>query len=164
MAIAHSESASAGPSGLSQNDLSHSEFAISNELAARDLYDRAISAGAQGAIWSVLREQHESYAQRLAGIVGIPANTRNEALYSSVSADFNTSSPAAAAFELESVVAATNIDLLGSVADPAPAGALASIAAIESRHATVLAEMSGRGNDFDALFVNSALPLSPGAA
>jgi hypothetical protein len=33
---------------------------------------------------------------------------------------------------------------------------MASFVAIESRHATVLASLSGRGDDFDALFVNPA--------
>jgi hypothetical protein len=164
LAIARSDTVSAGPSGLSESDVSLAEFAIANELAARDLYDQAIGAGASEAIWSVLREQHESYAQRIAGIVGVPANTRNEALYASLSDGFNTATPATAAFELESVTAATSIDLLSSVADPAPADALASIAAMESRHATVLAAMSGRGNDFDALFESSATPITNGAA
>jgi hypothetical protein len=41
------------------------------------------------------------------------------------------------------------------------ADALASILAMESHHAAYLAERSGRGNDFDALFNNDAEPLTP---
>jgi phosphoglycerate dehydrogenase-like enzyme len=37
------------------------------------------------------------------------------------------------------------------------ASAMASFVAIESRHATVLASLSGRGDDFDALFLNPAI-------
>ena len=163
LAMVGSRPASATPvSGLSDSDSELVGFAIALELTARDLYDAAIEAGATGSAWSVMREQHESYAQLLAGISGISANTRNDAVYDALVGGF-TGATSAAGFDLENAAAATHIDLIGRVIDPDVAGAMASIAAMESRHATVLAGLSGRGDDFDALFLNTATPLSPEA-
>ena len=145
--------------GLSDDDLSITGSAIALELAARDLYDSAIDAGADDEIWIAMREQHEAYAQLLAGISGISATTRDQTTFDGLGGGFDTADPAAAAFDLENVVAATHLELLGRVDDADLAGAMASFVAIESRHATVLATISGQGDDFDALFVNPATPL-----
>ncbi len=110
-----------------------------------------------------MREQHEAYAQRLAGISGISATLRDDATFDQLSDAFATSDPATAAFELENVAAATHIELLGAVADVGIATAMASFVSMESRHATVLATLSGQGDDLDALFLNSATALSPEA-
>lgn len=149
-------SAAAG-SGLSDDDLSTADAAIALELTARDLYDSAIAAGADDDVWAAMREQHESYAQRLAGITGISATIRDQATFDQLGADFATADPAAAAFDLENIVAATHLELLGQVEDLGIATAMASFVSMESRHATVLATLSGRADDFDALFVNPAV-------
>lgn len=149
--------------GLSDGDAAAAGFAIGLELTARDLYDSAIAAGADDLVWSVMREQHEAYAQRLAGITGISAADRNDAVYDQLADAFDTSSPAGAAFELENIAAATHTDLIGVVDDSAFASAMASFVSMESRHATVLAGLSGQGDDFDALFLNAATALSPEA-
>ncbi|MDW3213437.1 MAG: ferritin-like domain-containing protein [Ilumatobacteraceae bacterium] len=151
--------AAATPAGLSDEDLSISGSAIALELAARDLYDSAIAAGADDEIWTAMREQHESYAQRLAGITGISATTRDQESFDQLGDGFATSDPAAAAFDLENTLAATHLELLGQVADVDIAKAMASFVAIESRHATVLATLSGQADDFDALFVNPAVAV-----
>ena len=153
----------AGLSGLSDADSALAGFAISVELTARDLYDATIGAGSSGRLWTTLREQHEAYAQRLAGISGIPADTRVEAVYDAMSESLSTVDPADAALELENVAAATHFGLLGAIGDGELASAIASISAMESRHAAVLAIEAGRGGDLDALFVNPANPLSPEA-
>lgn len=162
LALAGSRPASAGTTGLSDSDLALAGFAISLELTARDLYDAAISAGADGDVWTTMREQHESYAQLLAGISGISAESRDDATFDLLSDGFAVSDPAPAAFELENTAAATHIDLLGKVDDVGIASAMASFVSLESRHATVLATLSGQ-NDLDALFLNSAIALSAGA-
>jgi hypothetical protein len=151
--------AAATPAGLSDDDLSIAGSAIALELAARDLYDSAIGAGADEEIWTAMREQHEAYAQLLAGIAGISLLSRDEATFAELGDGFATSDPAAAAFDLENVVAATHLELLGQVVDIGIATAMASFVAIESRHATVLATLSGQTDDFDALFVNPAVAL-----
>ena len=162
LAVAGSRPASATTIGLSERDSALVGFAISLELTARDLYDAAIDAGAGGQVWNVMREQHESYAQRLAGIAGVSSDTRNDEVFDALVDSFQGAT-SAAAFELENVAAATHTELLGVVTDEKAAKAMAAIIAIESRHATVLAGLAGLGDDFDALFLNTATALSPEA-
>ena len=163
LAMAGSRSASAtATSGLSEDDSALVMFAISFELSARDLYDAAIGAGAKGELWTVMREQHSAYAERLAGIIGVPADTRNDEVFDALESGF-ISSTSKAAFDLENTAAATHIELLGRIDDTNVAGALASIVATESRHATHLADLAAMGDDLDALFLNTATALSPEA-
>lgn len=145
--------------GRSDDDRALLDFAISFELAARDLYDEAVSAGATGSIWELLSEQHESYAQLLAGIAGAPADGRNDTVFDTYTGGFR-SSTRAAAFEFENIAAATHTDLLQSIGDDEAAGGIASIAAMESRHAAVLAGIAGM-DDPVSLFLNTAAPLVP---
>ena len=159
LAVAGSRSASATTIGLSERDAALVGFAISLELTARDLYDAAIAAGAEGQVWDVMREQHESYAQRLAGIAGVSSDTRDDEVFDALVGGFQGAT-SAAAFELENVAAATHTELLGVVTDENAAKAMAAIIAIESRHATVLAGLAGLGDDLDALFLNAATALS----
>jgi hypothetical protein len=160
LAVAGSRSVSALSTGLSDDDLSLASFAISLELAARDLWDVALEAGADQQLWVTIRENHEAYAQRLAGITGISANTRDEALFSANAAGFGTNTPSIVGYDLESAAAATHLELLGKIDDSEIAGALASIAAIESRHAAVIAGL--RGESLDAQFLNAAAPIAVG--
>jgi len=160
LALAGSRPAAAGTSGLSENDVALTEFAISLELTARDLYDVAIDAGAGVGIWSTMREQHGAYAQRLAGIAGISATLRDDATYDLLVQRFETSDPSAVAYELENVAAATHTELIGTIEDRNLAAAMASFVSMESRHALVMAALSGE-DDFDLLFSNTATPLSP---
>jgi hypothetical protein len=146
---------------LSDEDTFRARFVIGVELAARDLYQAAIDAGAEGTAWGILVTQHASYAQRVAGITGISADRRDEGVYGDREANFTGSSPANAAFALENELAATHANLLTLITDVRIADALASIASAEAHHAAYLAERSGRGDNFDALFINSASPIVP---
>jgi hypothetical protein len=167
LAVAGSRSATAsapaGTSGLSDDDLANIAVVIGYELAAEQLYEHAIAAGADDPLWAVLARQHAAYADGLAGISGISADSPNTELVDQYATDFDTSDPAAAGYQLESVTSATNVELLGVIVDVNTATAMASIAAMESRQAAVLVGLSGQGDDFDALFVNSATPRTPGA-
>lgn len=158
LALAGSRPAAAQPSsGLSDSDSALVGAAIGIELAARDLYDEAIAAGAADELWWVLREQHEAYAQRLSGIAGISADTRDDAVFDARQGAFQTSDPAEAAFELENTTAATHLELLRDVVHVDPAGAIASIVAMESRQAAVTGLLAGHPDD--AVFVNDASPI-----
>lgn len=158
LALAGSRPASAGTTyGLSDADTALAAFAISLELTARDLYDAAIAAGAADDVWSVMREQHEAYATRLAGLAGLSANFRIEGVFETLVGEFATSSPVTAAQALENTAAATHLELLNSVEDVSMVGIVAGIAAMESRHATVLGLIAGATGD--ALFTNPATPL-----
>lgn len=158
LALAGSRPASAGTTyGLSDADKAFAAFAITLELTARDLYDAAIEAGASDDAWLVMREQHEAYATRLAGLAGLSANARNDAVFDELVGGFATSSPVAAAQALENTAAATHLELLNAVEDVSMAGIVAGIAAMESRHSTVLGLIAGETGD--ALFTNPATPL-----
>ena len=157
-ALTGSRSASAGTAlGLSAADRELAGAAIALELTARDLYDAAIEAGASGDEWSILRAQHWAYATRLAGLAGTSARSRDDDMYAALEGGFGSSDPLAAAQELENAAAATHIANLGAIADRRFAEIMAAIAAMESRHATVLGIMDGQSGD--ELFTNPATPL-----
>jgi hypothetical protein len=149
---------------LSDADSGLAAFAVSLELAARDLYQAVIDAGGENTAWTLLRNQHAAYAENMSGIAGMSANARHEELYSERAADFGGDRPANAAFELENTLAATHVELLVTLTDVNLIESVASIATMESRHAAYLGQQSGRGDDHAALFVNSATPLAPEAA
>lgn len=159
LALAGSRSVSAGTNtpGLSDADKELAAFAIALELTARDLYDAAIDAGSSGDVWSIMREQHEAYATRIAGLAGMSANQRDDEVFDSLESAFATADPVDAAFDLENVAAATHIALLEQIEGSSFAQVAAAIAAMESRHATVLGIAAGESGD--ALFINPATPL-----
>jgi hypothetical protein len=144
---------------LSEDDLANAQFAIGVELAARDLYQAAIDAGATGTAWAILVDQHSQYAQAVAGLTGISANTADSAVYDARVGDFQGDRPANAAYELENTLIATHATLLGQITDANVADVLASVVSMESHHAAYLAERSGRGGNFDALFTCTGTPL-----
>lgn len=158
VALAGARSSSvASAAGLSDADTELAAFAIGLELTARDLYDAAIAAGSSGDAWSTMREQHEAYATRLAGLSGVSANTRNEAVHAALVDAFSTADPVAAAQELENTAAATHISLLEQAESLLLAEVVAAIASMESRHSTVLGLLDGA--EGDALFTNPATPV-----
>ncbi len=151
LAAAASRTASAS-AGLSDTDLQIAQTVIAFELAARDLYDAALEADADNEVLQAMREQHESYAQLLAGISGISADARHEDVFANY-ADAFGSGDVAAALEVENGLASTHVALCGEAEDVDIVGALASIAVIESRHAVALATLAGE-DDLDTLLVN----------
>jgi hypothetical protein len=139
------------------------KLAMALELTARDLYDVAAAAGADSTVTSAMREQHESYAQALAGASGGSASRRNETVFNQFRRGFSTSdtaSMARVAYDLESAAVATHTELLGLVSEASSARLIASIISVEARHCAVLAHLAGLGGDLDALLVNSADPIS----
>jgi hypothetical protein len=137
------------PSGLA-------EFAMSAELAARDLYGLA-----DGELWSLMESHHAAYAERIAGIAGLSARGRSDAIYDSMADAFSSDDPTEAALELENTLAATHTELLGMIESRSIVGAIASIVTTESRHAATIAAMSG--TDLDTQLTNSAAALAPEA-
>ena len=115
-------------------------------------------------MFGVLADQHEAYAQGIAGFVGEPADTRNDAAYDAREAAFATSDQiavATAGYELESTAVATHTALLAHLTNVDGAKLVASMLAMEARHCVVLADLSGRGDDLDVLLVNTAEPILP---
>ena len=135
------------------------------ELAARDLYQTAIDAGANddGGVIETLRSNHEGYANVISGLIGGAASQqRDEALFAQFKDQFNTSDVAAlsaAAYDFESSAVATHLDALNQLESTDAAKTVASIMIVESRHCAVLADLGGQGDDLDALLVNDAQPF-----
>lgn len=150
--LAASRTASAAP-GPQDRELAG--FAIGAELAASELY-----VGRDGALWGVLSESHGAYAELLAGISGVPADGRDDSIFTAFASGFD-SDIEMAALELENTLAATHVELIGRMTDDELAGAMASILAIESRFAAVIATESG--GDLDAVLVNAASAAAPEA-
>jgi Ferritin-like domain len=135
------------------------------ELAARDLYQLALDAGAddEGDVLETLRSNHEGYANAISGLIGGAApQQRDEALFAQFQAEFDNSdveAVAAAAYDFESSTVATNLDALSQLEGKDAAKSVASIVIVESRHCAVLANLGGQGDDLDAVLVNDATPF-----
>jgi hypothetical protein len=155
------------PARPTEADIPLLQFAESFELTARDLYQAAIDAGALEETLPAMRDNHQAYASVLKGMLGTQgAETRDEAVYARYEGDFATSdvtAVATAAYELESTAVATHTELLRELEGIDGAHLIASILVVEARQAAVLADLGGRGDDFDAMFENDAEPLSAGA-
>ncbi len=141
------------------------------ELAARDLYRSANAAGAatpEPDLIAVLADNHGAYADSLAAIIGASANeAADAAVFDERLEDFEiTDVPALAetAYELESELVATHLQLIGELSNRDAAELLAAIVITEARHCAILADLSGKGNDLMALLENPAEPLSQAAA
>ena len=145
-------------------DLELLGFAQSFELTARDLYAAALEAGADDPMIGFMRDQHQAYADILAGILGTNApGTRDDGLYDELESSFAVADVAAVAeagYDLESTAVATHTELLRQLEGIDGAKTVASILVVEARSCTVLADLAGNGTDLDALFVNDAEPLA----
>ena len=160
-AIAGASKVSAAENDFTAAELDVLRFAQRLELTARDLYDAAMAAGATGAIWEAMSEQHEAYAQSIAGLTGLSADSRNDEVFDALVGAFSSSDAAEAAYDLESAAAATHIEVLGLLTHRPASQLVASIISAESRHCVVLADLTGRGTDLTALLVNDAQPILP---
>jgi hypothetical protein len=161
VAIAGASRVTAAENDFTDAELDILRFAQRLELTARDLYDAAMSAGATGAIWEAMSEQHEAYAQSIAGLTGLSADSRNDEVFDALVGAFSSSGAAEAAYDLESAAAATHIEVLGLLSHRPASELIASIISAESRHCVVLADLTGRGTDLTALLVNNAQPILP---
>ena len=159
--IAGAAKVSAAENDFTAAELDILRFAQRLELTARDLYDAAMAAGATGAVWEAMSEQHEAYAQSIAGLTGLSADSRNDEVYDALVGSFSSSAAAEAAYDLESAAAVTHIEVLGLLTHRPASQLVASIIAAESRHCVVLADLTGRGTDLTALLVNTASPILP---
>ncbi len=146
-------------------------FAQTVELAARDLYDKALGDD-EGVDLSedhrpvvvAIREAHEAYAQALSAMLGrFASNTADADVVTSLTSGFTGSSEEffAAAGALESTAVATHEDILGQLNGIDGADLVASILIVEARHATVLASLGGVTDLDELLFAEEADALVP---
>jgi hypothetical protein len=155
-ALATSRSASAA----TNERVALGTYVIGLELAARDLYRAAPDDFVVDGLAHVLANNHAAYADRISGIMGIPARGRDDAIFDALEAAF-AAGDAAAALEVENTLAATQAALLELTDDSTLLSAITSIVSAESRNAAVIATESGA--DLETVLVNSAAPLAPEA-
>lgn len=151
----------AAPSALPKADMDLLRYAQRLELAARDLYDEAIAAGAADPLWETMSEQHEAYAHGIAGLTGLSADSRDDDQFGRLRVSFRGADALKAAYDLESALVATHLEVVGTVASSDSAELIASIISAESRHCVVLADLLGLGNQLGATLDNTAEPILP---
>jgi hypothetical protein len=150
----------APPKRPTDDDVSLLGFAQSVELAARDLYDVALSNKGfdadQRAVIATIRESHDAYAASLSAILGRLAPQKPNPVVDSLQSSFagETSAVLDAAYQLESTAVATHVDILGKLQGIDGAALIASILIVEARHGTVIASLNGK-TDLDDLLVNA---------
>ena len=162
------------------------QLAESVELAARDLYQSVLPSptadtssassssepagsalGDYEGLFTTLRENHEEYANSIAGLVGESAVPRSREVYDKFADRFTTTDVtelAAAAYDLESMLVATHPEIIGELVGLDGADALAAAVIVEARQASALAAVAGKLADLDVMLVNSAEPVSLAAA
>jgi Ferritin-like domain len=154
------------------------QLAESVELAARDLYQSVLPEpdvdttssvpagsplGDYEGLFTTLRENHEEYANSIAGLVGQSAVPRSREVYDQFADRFTTTDVtelAAAAYDLESMLVATHPEVIGMLVGLDGAEALAAAVIVEARQASALAAVAGKLDDLDIMLVNSAEPVS----
>jgi hypothetical protein len=153
------------PKRPSTTDLALLNYAESIELAATNLYQASLDAGAKDDLVKMLVANHRGYADLIRGIlgtrsIGIPdTSLYDERLSKFQVADLEALAPPA--YDLESALVATHTDLLAKLEGTDGAADIASILIVEARQAVVLADAAGKGGDFDALFDDTAIALTP---
>jgi Ferritin-like domain len=136
---------------------------IGLELAASELY-RLAAAGASddlAAAAGVMAENHQAYAQAIAGKTGLSAQEIDASVFSAFESRFGGSQSEflAAAHELEQTAVSTHTAVISDYESAEAIALTASILVIEARHATVLADVLGV-EDLDVLFGNDQPALS----
>ena len=140
----------APPKQPTSGDIATLGFALGLERSMADLY--ALAAPKVGkdnqAVFSAFGEHHKAYVQSLAGLLGRNAPTaRNAAFYDAFAeaAAAGSAAEIAATFQaLENGFVATHLAVLGTLRGTNGAELIASIIAIEARHATVLGALAGK--------------------
>jgi Ferritin-like domain len=150
------------PAEPTEGDVELLRFLQSAELAAHDLYQAAVDAGADSEVFATFADNHQAYADLLSGLLGGPERPL-DSLYSEHQDAFESSDVAAVAegaYDLESTLVATHADVIGQLEGTDGATALASVLVVEARMCAVLADLAGQGDDLDALLENDADALS----
>jgi len=135
---------------------------IGLELAASDLYRAALERATDdlAVAIGVMADNHRAYAQAIAGATGTSAGTADEQVVAENIDGFTGSSDEffASAHQLEQVAVSTHTSLISQYESNDAISLTASIAVVEARHATVLADLLGV-DDLAVLFGNDQPPL-----
>lgn len=151
-ALAVASPAAASPYTTTDTDRELLGRALQLELAARRLYQEAAESGLTDKAREVAQTfggNHEAYADQMAAITGISANTYNEAAYEARVDSFTSGDAtefATAAWELENAAAATYTGLLNDFESIDAQSLIAAIVVVNGRMATVLADLAEVSN------------------
>jgi hypothetical protein len=155
------------PQRPTDDDVTLLGFAQQVELTSQALYDEAIALGgwsdAQAAVIAAIREAHQAYAQSLSGLLGRKApGLMSKPLFDSLRSDFSGSADGvlSAAYDLESSLVATHLDVLAKLQGTDAAALLASIVSNEARHGTVLADLAGKSDEATLLVFEESAALT----
>ncbi len=129
------------------------------EQAARHLYDGAVASGsvsgATAAVFAVLRDAHSAHAQAFNAVLGRASSLTPSTAFDGLATAFAGSDAAKAAYELENQLVATHVEAIGRLQGTDGANLVASIATVDARYGTVLADVAG-STDLDELLVAKA--------
>ena len=135
---------------------------IEIELAASALYRVALENASDdlAVAIQVMSDNHRAYAESIAGATGISAGGPTEELVAEFEPLFTGSSTEfyTTAHTLEQTLVATHTSLIADYESTNAIQLTSSIAVVEARHATVLADLLGV-DDLDVLFGNEESPL-----
>jgi hypothetical protein len=148
-ALAPGRNAVASPNVPSTADIEVLTLGMAAELAVSDLYALAVDAGVSDSAFATIAADHKAYGEAIAGSIGRPASGRNEEIYAQFEAAFDssdTAAVAATASQLEEVLVATHLQLVGQFDGTDPVDLITSILVVENRHATVLADIAGEND------------------
>ena len=140
----------APPKQPTTSDITLLAFAHGLELAMNALYTKAVAKAGKDnkPVFELFGAHHLAYAQALSGLLGAArAKSQNSSFFSAFSTAAGSGSDAelAATFlSLENAMAKTHIELLASLKSTDAANLIASISAVEGRHAAVLAGLTGK--------------------
>ena len=132
------------------------------ELAVGELYRTAAEGASDdlAMVADVMASNHRAYAEAIAGATGISAGAADPELVADNLDAFTGSTTEAltAAHALEQTAVATHTALIAEYESNTAIALTASIAVVEARHATVIADMLGV-DDLDVLFGNDQSPI-----
>ena len=157
---------SAPPKQPTANDIGTLQFVYGLELAMNTLYLKAASKVDKDTkpVIEMFGAHHLAYAQSIAGLLGRNAPTEMNksffAAFSSAAANGSGKEIAATLLTLENTMMKTHNGVLSVLAGTDGAKLVASIIAVQARHAAVLAGLAGK-TDLDSLLDNPAEALSP---
>lgn len=152
---------SAAPTAPSTADTALLSAALGAELAAANLYQMSIDAGADDELFSVIQSNHQQYAERIGATIGRSADTVDQALVDEWQSVFDSSDVTAIAeqaVEFEQSLVATHLQQLEELEAQQSVELTASILVVEARQATLLTALAG--GDVDEMLATDRSPLT----
>jgi len=164
-ALAIARPAAAAPFAPTDADRARLTVMMQLELAAQALYEASLDAGLDGdagALAVVLANNHQAYAQAIAGSAGLSATSRSSFVFDEFESAFATSDAVAwatAASELEQTYVATHTEAIPRFEGVESVNLVASILVVEARQSIVLADVAGLALEADVVNATEATAL-----